>query len=166
MNTIHLKGNPVHTYGNMPQVGDACPHFSLVKSDLSTSTDEDFAGKRIILNIFPSLDTATCAMSVRQFNARAAALPNTVVLAISADLPFAAGRFCSTEHIDNVITLSTFRNPMFGRVMGVEMIDGPLQGLLARTVIVLDEQHRITYCEMVNEITQEPNYQAALDALK
>ena len=166
MNTIHLKGFPVHTYGNMPQVGDACPHFSLVKSDLSTSTDEDFAGKRIILNIFPSLDTATCAMSVRQFNARAAALPNTVVLAISADLPFAAGRFCSTEHIDNVITLSTFRNPMFGRVMGVEMIDGPLQGLLARTVIVLDEQHRITYCEMVNEITQEPNYQAALDALK
>lgn len=166
METIYLQGNPIHTYGVMPQVGDRCPHFSLVKSDLSTATDEDFAGKRIILNIFPSLDTATCAMSVRQFNARAAALPDTVVLAISADLPFAAGRFCSTENIDNVITLSTFRNPGFGRNMGLEMIDGPLQGLLARTVIVLDPNGRIIYRELVSEITQEPNYQAALEVLK
>lgn len=165
MNTINIHGQAAHTYGTMPAKGDSCPHFCLVKANLATATDEEFKGKRIILNIFPSLDTATCAMSVRQFNSRAANMPNTVVLAISADLPFAAGRFCSTENIENVITLSTFRNPMFGRAMGLELIDGPLQGLLARAVFVLDENHKIVYSQLVPELTEEPDYQAALDAL-
>ncbi len=165
MNTIKIHGQAAHTYGTMPAVGQSCPHFALVKSDLSTATDEDFRGKRVVLNIFPSIDTATCAMSVRQFNSRAAGLPDTVVLAISADLPFAAGRFCSTEHIENVVTLSTFRNPMFGRAMGLELVDGPLQGLLARAVIILDEKGTIVYSELVEELTQEPNYKAALDFL-
>jgi len=165
MNTINIHGQASHTYGTIPAIGQSCPHFALVKSDLSTATDEDFRGKRVVLNIFPSIDTATCAMSVRQFNSRAAGLPNTVVLAISADLPFAAGRFCSTEHIENVVTLSTFRNPMFGRSMGLELVDGPLQGLLARAVVILDEKGTIVYSELVEELTQEPNYKAALDFL-
>lgn len=165
MNTINIHGQAAHTYGTMPAKGDQCPHFCLVKADLAPATDEDFKGKRVVLNIFPSIDTPTCAMSVRQFNSRAAALPNTVVLAISADLPFAAGRFCATENIDNVVTLSTFRNPMFGRAMGLELIDGPLKGLLARAVVVLDENHKIVYTQLVPELTEEPDYQAALDAL-
>lgn len=166
METIYLNGQPVHTYGTMPQVGQKCPHFALVKSDLTPVTDDDFAGKNLILNIFPSLDTQTCAMSVRQFNARAAALHNTIVLAISADLPFAAARFCSVENIKNVIALSTFRNPLFGRCMGVEMTDGALQGLLARAIIVVNSERIITYCQLVGNISDEPDYQAALDCVK
>lgn len=166
METINLNGQPVHTYGTMPQVGDKCPHFALVKSDLTPVTDDDYAGKNIILNIFPSLDTKTCAMTVRQFNMRATGLHNTIVLAISADLPFAAERFCTTENIKNVIALSTFRNPQFGRAMGLEMIDGALQGLLARAIFVVDRNRIITHRQLVSSISQEPDYQAALDSVR
>lgn len=166
METINLNGQSVHTYGTMPQVGDKCPHFSLVKNDLTVVTDEDFVGKKLILNIFPSLDTKTCAMTVRRFNMQAANLDNTVVLAVSADLPFAAERFCATENIENVITLSTYRNPQFGRCMGLEMIDGALQGLLARAVFVVDEERYITHCQLVRNVSHEPDYQSALDAVE
>lgn len=165
METIHFKNTPVHTYGNLPIIGEKCPYFHLTKADLTPVTSADLAGKRIVLNIFPSLDTSTCAMSVRQFNKMAASYPDVTVIAISADLPFAASRFCSTEHIEHVMTASTFRSPEFGRWYGVEMTDGPLQGLMARAVFVIDEQLNIIYRELVNEISSEPNYQAALDAL-
>lgn len=166
METTHLKGSPVHTYGNLPIVGDKCPYFHLTKADLSSISSCDFTGKRFILNIFPSLDTATCATSVRKFNEKAASIPDVTVIAVSADLPFAAARFCTTENIKHVITASTFRSPEFGRSYGVEMIDGTLQGLLARAVFVIDEQQQIIYRELVNEISQEPNYKAAIEALE
>lgn len=166
METINLNGQSVHTYGTMPQVGDKCPHFALVKSDLTPVTDDDFAGKNLILSIFPSLDTKTCAMTVRQFNMRAAKLQDSVVLAISADLPFASERFCATENIENVITLSTFRNPEFGRCMGVEMIDGVLQGMLARAIFVVNRERIIIHSQLVRNISEEPNYQEALDCVK
>lgn len=165
METIHVKSTPVHTYGNLPIIGEKCPYFHLIKADLTPVTTTDFAGKRILLNIFPSLDTSTCAMSVRKFNKMAASYPDITIIAVSADLPFAASRFCATEHIEHVITASTFRSPEFGRWYGVEMTDGPLQGLLARAVFVIDEQHDIIYRELVDEISNEPNYQAALDSL-
>lgn len=165
MNTVFLNGLPVHTYGVMPHIGERCPHFRLVNTDFETVTDDRYRGRRIILNIFPSLDTTTCAMSVRQFNMRVASLHNVMVFAISADLPFAAARFCTNENIEHVIHLSTFRNRQFGRDMGLELIDGPLQGLLARAVICLDEEHNILYRELISEITDEPNYNAAIEAL-
>lgn len=166
METINLNGQLVHTYGTMPQVGDKCPHFALVKSDLTPVTDDDFVGKNLILSIFPSLDTKTCAMTVRQFNMRAAKLQDSVVLAISADLPFASERFCATENIENVITLSTFRNPEFGRCMGVEMIDGVLRGMLARAIFVVNRERIIIHSQLVRNISEEPNYQEALDCVK
>jgi thioredoxin-dependent peroxiredoxin len=158
-----LGGNPVNTVGDLPSVGSS-PSFTLTKGDLSEVTPADYAGKRVILNIFPSIDTPTCATSVRTFNQRAADLDNTVVLCVSADLPFAQGRFCGAEGIENVQTASTFRSD-FGKSFGVELADGKLNGLLARAVVVLDEQGKVTYTELVPEIANEPDYDSAIAAL-
>lgn len=164
--TVTLGGNKVGIQGTLPAVGTTAPAFTLVKSDLSNFSLNDVKGKRVILNIFPSLDTKVCAMSVRKFNTVAAKMKNTVVLAISKDLPFAHARFCTTEGIENVTPLSAFRNTEFGPAYGVAMTDGALAGLLARAVIVLDENGKVIYEELVPEITHEPNYDAALAALK
>ncbi len=166
MATITLKQNQIHTSGNLPVTNTKAPDFSLVKTDLSTSTLSDYKGKRVILNIFPSIDTATCATSVRQFNKQAAALENTIVLCISRDLPFAQARFCGAEGIDNVVMLSDFNEGAFGKNYGLEIIDGPLKGLHSRCVIVLDENHSILYTEQVPEIADEPQYEKALNILK
>lgn len=169
MGSVTLGGNPVSTSGSMPLVGTDAPDFRLSGADLGEITAETFAGQKLVLNIFPSVDTPTCAMSVRTFNERAAQLPNTTVLCVSADLPFAAGRFCGAEGIDNVVTGSTFRNgadgPNFGADYGLELIDGKLAGLLARAVVVVDETGTILHTELVSEIADEPDYDAAIDAL-
>jgi thioredoxin-dependent peroxiredoxin len=165
MATVTLKGNPIETSGNLPAVGSKIPDFKLVKQDLSEATLADFAGKRIILNIFPSLDTGTCAASVRAFNKQAASLENTVVLCISADLPFAAKRFCVAEGIEGVVTASSFRSPEFGTDYGVKLITGPLAGVLARSVVIVDVDGTVLYTELVPETINEPNYEAALAAL-
>ncbi|MBM3421733.1 MAG: thiol peroxidase [Chlorobi bacterium] len=165
MATVTLKGNPVETCGELPAIGSEMPFFCLVKSDLSEAGPADFEGKQLVLNIFPSLDTAVCAASVRRFNQEAASFDNTIVLCISADLPFAHKRFCEVEGLNNVISLSVFRSPDFGRDFGVELVAGPLKGLLARAVIVVDNEHKVAYSELVPEIVQEPDYQAALKAL-
>lgn len=165
MATTKLKGNEVHTSGELPQVGTQAANFELTKTDLSTTTLADYAGSRLILNIFPSIDTATCATSVRQFNAKAASLVNTKVLCISRDLPFAQKRFCGAEGIENVETASDFITGAFGKNYGVELIDGPLRGLHARSVVVLDENGKVIYTELISEITEEPNYDAAIAAL-
>ncbi len=165
MASITLKGNPISTLGNLPSTGSAAPAFSAVKTDLSEYTLTGLAGKKIILNIFPSIDTGVCATSTHRFNQEAAALENTVVVCISADLPFALSRFCGAENLENVIPVSTFRNPEFGTDYGVVIIDGPLAGLLSRAVVVINESGVVTYTEQVPEITQEPNYEAALAAL-
>lgn len=167
MATVTFKNDiTVNTSGQLPTVGSAAPEFALVKNDLSEVSLKDLKGKTVILNIFPSLDTGTCAASVRRFNKEAAALPNTVILAVSADLPFAAGRFCSAEGIDNVVPASVFRNASFAKDYGVLMLDGPLKGLLARSVVVIDANGKVVYTELVPEITNEPNYQPALAATK
>ncbi|SFJ77997.1 thiol peroxidase [Myroides guanonis] len=166
MATITLKQNEIHTSGNLPVTNTKANDFTLVKTDLSTSSLSDYKGKRVILNIFPSIDTATCAMSVRQFNKQAAALDNTVVLCISRDLPFAQARFCGAEGIDNVVMLSDFNEGSFGKSYGLEIIDGPLKGLHSRCVIVLDENHSVLYTEQVPEIADEPQYEKALNILK
>lgn len=158
-----LGGNPVNTVGDLPAVGSS-PSFTLTKGDLSETTPADYAGKKVILNIFPSIDTPTCATSVRTFNERASDLDNTVVLCVSADLPFAQGRFCGSEGLTNVQNASTFRSD-FGQAFGVQLADGKLAGLLARAVVVLDEQGKVTYTELVPEIANEPNYDAAIAAL-
>lgn len=160
-----LGGNPVHTNGDLPHTGSKAKDFQLVNTDLGTVSLSKYAGKKVVLNIFPSIDTATCATSVRTFNKRASELNNTVVLCISHDLPFAHKRFCGAEGIENVETLSDFRNGEFGKVYGLELVDGPLQGLHARSVIVLDENHDIVYTELVPDIKDEPDYEAALAAL-
>ena len=165
MAQVTLKGNPFQTAGELPKVGAAAPAFSLTKTDLSETTGADYQGKRVVLNIFPSIDTPTCATSVRKFNTQASQVKNTVVLCISADLPFAAGRFCSTEGLANVIPASTFRSPDFGKAFGLTLQDGPLRGLLARSVVVLDEAGKVIHTELVPEIAQEPNYEAALAVL-
>ena len=165
MATVTLGGNAVHVEGNFPQVGAQASDFTLVKNDLGELSLHDLKGKKIVLNIFPSLDTAVCATSVRKFNQLAAKMDNTVVLAISKDLPFAQGRFCTTEDIENVEALSAFRNHDFGKAYGVALADGPLAGLFARAVIVLDETGKVVYGELVPEITTEPNYDKALQAL-
>lgn len=165
MNT-KFKGNIVQLIGNTVKKGDKAPEFELVKRDLSTLKLSELKGKNVVLNIFPSLDTSVCAASVRKFNVLASKMDNTVVLAISKDLPFAHDRFCTTEGIDNVIALSDFRSPEFGKDYGLLMKDGPLAGLLARTVVVIDETGEITYVELVPEITQEPDYDSALAAVK
>jgi len=167
MATVTFKNDiTVNTSGQLPAVGSVAPEFALVKNDLSEVSLKDLKGKTVILNIFPSLDTGTCAASVRRFNKEAAALPDTVILAVSADLPFAAGRFCSAEGIDNVVPASVFRNASFAKDYGVLMLDGPLKGLLARSVVVIDANGKVVYTELVPEITNEPNYQPALAAAK
>ncbi len=165
MAEITLKGNPVQTFGDLPEVGTKAPDFMLTSSDLSEFTFGNTAGGTVILNIFPSLDTAVCAMSVRRFNAEAAARAGVKVLCISADLPFAHARFCETEGIDNAVNLSSFRSQDFGRDYGVEIITGPLRGLLSRAVIILDKEGFVIYTEQIPEISQEPDYEAALAAL-
>ena len=164
MANITFKGSPVQTSGELPDKGASAPDFTLVKSDLSEAKLSDFKGKNVVLNIFPSLDTGTCAASVRRFNKEAASLDNTVVLGISADLPFAAGRFCSAEGIENVITLSTFRDNDFGKDYGLVMNNGPLKGLLARAVVVIDSEGKVLHTELVPEIAQEPDYQSAINS--
>jgi thioredoxin-dependent peroxiredoxin len=165
MARITLKGNPVNTSGNLPSKGSQAPDFTLVKSDLGKQSLSELKGKKLILNIFPSLDTSVCATSVRKFNQMAAGKTNTVVLAISKDLPFAHGRFCTTEGITNVITLSGFRDSSFGKLYGVDIIDGPMAGLYARSVIVVDEKGKVVYTQLVPEIAQEPDYDSALATL-
>lgn len=165
MAQVTLGGNPVHTSGELPQVGAAGPDFSLVKHDLSALDSADLAGKRVILNIFPSVDTATCATSTREFNKRAAALKDTAVVCVSNDLPFALGRFCAAEGIENVLVGSAFRSS-FGKDFGVTLVDGPLRGVLGRAVVVLDATGKVTHTEMVSEIAHEPNYDAAIASLK
>ncbi|MBT9521357.1 MAG: thiol peroxidase [Dechloromonas sp.] len=163
--SVTLGGNPITIAGKFPQKGDSAPAFSLVAKDLSDTALASFAGKRKILNIFPSIDTPTCAMSVRQFNAKANTLPNAVVLCISADLPFAQARFCGAEGLDNVVTLSTLRGREFIEAYGVAITSGPLAGLTARAVVVLDENNKVIHSELVSEIKNEPDYAAALAAL-
>lgn len=165
MSKVTFKGTNVNISGNLPKVGTAAPDFTLVKDDLSELSLADLKGKHVVLNIFPSLDTGVCAASVRKFNQEASKMNNTVVLAVSADLPFASGRFCTTEGIKNVIPVSVYRNPEFAKNYGVLMTDGPLKGLLARSVVVIDPKGNISYTELVPEITQEPNYQAAINSV-
>lgn len=165
MATVTLKGNAIHTSGNLPEIGSAAPDFNLAKSDLSATTLSDYKGKKVVMNIFHSIDTGTCANSVRQFNLEAAELDNTLVLCISRDLPFAMNRFCGAEGIDNVETLSDFKDWNFGKSYGLEYIDGPIQGLLSRAIVVLNEDGKVIYTEQVQETVEEPNYKAALEAL-
>ena len=165
MAKISSRGEIVETSGELPAVGAAAPDFVLRRADLSPTTLSDYAGSRLVLNIFPSIDTPTCAKSVRQFNERAAAMPNTKVLCVSADLPFALSRFCGAEGIENVETASVYRAPEFGRDYGVYMAEGRLGGLLARAIVVCDEQGRVTYRELVPEIAQEPDYDAVVASL-
>lgn len=166
MATVTLGGNPVEVAGSFPQQGDNAPPFSLVGADLADVTLDKYAGKRKVLNIVPSLDTPTCATSTRKFNAEAGKLDNTVVLVVSGDLPFAAKRFCVAEGIENVVTLSTLRNREFLRDYGVELASGPLKGLAARAVVVLDADNKVLHSQLVPEIKDEPDYDAALAALK
>lgn len=166
MAKITLKGNAINTIGNLPANGTKAPDFSLVKNDLSKVSLKDFSGQRLVLNIFPSLDTGTCAASVRQFNKLAAGLENTKVLCISRDLPFAQSRFCGTEGIDNAITVSDFANGKFGQDYKLEIADGPLANLHSRAVVVLNEKHEIVYTQQVPEIVDEPDYTSALSAIK
>lgn len=165
MATITLKGNPVHTIGDLPKIGSQAPDFSATTSDLTEIRLKDYLGKKVILNIFPSLDTAVCAMAVRHFNEMANNLKNTVVLCISADLPFAQKRFCATENLQNVLTVSLFRHPEFGKLYGVTITDGPLAGLMSRAVVILDEHGKVVYTQQVGEITDEPDYTAVLAAV-
>ncbi|HET6430849.1 thiol peroxidase [Dyella sp.] len=163
---VTLKGNPVEVLGDLPARGDKAPGFRLVGKDLSDVSLADFTGKRKILNIFPSVDTPTCATSVRHFNQSASNLDNTVVLCISADLPFAQARFCGAEGLDNVVTLSTLRGADFLKHYGVALASGPLSGLAARAVVVLDANDHVLHAQLVPEIADEPDYDAALAALK
>lgn len=162
--TFH-ETTPVHTVGELPAVGSQAPAFSVLSTELGEITNADFAGKHLILNIFPSVDTGVCATSVRTFNKDAASLENTVVLCVSNDLPFAIGRFCAAEGIENVVTSSAFRST-FGKDYGVLMTDGPLEALLARSVVVINPAGEVVYTELVPELTNEPNYEAALAAVK
>lgn len=165
MSQITLKGEKINTYGSLPEKGERAPHFELIKSDLSTATLNDFKGKRVILNIFPSIDTGVCATSVRKFNERATELKNTAVLCISRDLPFAQKRFVNDEGLNNIINLSDFRDRNFGKDYGLEIIDGPFEGLLSRVVIVLDEEGNVIHSQQVPEIGEEPDYLSALKTL-
>jgi thioredoxin-dependent peroxiredoxin len=165
MATVTLRGNPIHTIGELPQVGAKAPDLrGLVNGELKDVTLASYAGKRKILNIVPSLDTPTCATSTRKFNEKAGALPNTVVLVVSSDLPFAAKRFCTTEGLQNVVPLSLMRSREFAKDYGVLLTDGPLAGITARAVVVLDAENKVLHRELVPEIAQEPDYDAALKA--
>ena len=164
MADITLKGNPIHTSGDLPAVGSAAPDFTLTGADLGSVSKADFAGQHVILNIFPSIDTGVCATSVRTFHQKAASAKDTKVVCVSMDLPFAHKRFCGAEGIDGVTTASCFRAPGFGEAYGVTMTDGPLAGLLARAVVVFDGAGKVVHTELVPEIAQEPDYDAALAA--
>lgn len=165
MAQITLKGNPIDTVGSLPEVGSTAPDFTLVKTDLSSTSLADYSGKSVVLNIFPSIDTGVCAASTRRFNAEATGKSNVVVLCVSADLPFAHGRFCEAEGLKDVIPASVFRSAEFGKAYGQTITTGPLAGLLARAVVVVDPNGKVKYTEQVPEIGQEPNYQAALAAI-
>lgn len=165
MATVHLKGTPLQTSGELPSVGSAAPDFKLTASDLSEKTLKDFVGKQIILNIFPSIDTGTCAQSVRTFNKMGSAKENTVVLCVSKDLPFAQARFCGAEGLENVVNLSDFKDGNFGNSYGLSFVEGPLAPLHSRAVVVINSEGKVMYTEQVNEIVDEPNYQAALAVL-
>lgn len=164
MSKITFKGNSTNTVGSLPTLGTQAPDFTLTKTDLSDLSLKDLQGKKVILSIFPSLDTAVCATGVRKFNEAANKLNNVSIVCISADLPFAQARFCGAENLNNVITASTFRHPEFGKAYGVTIIDGPLAGLMSRAVLVLDEKGKVIYTQQVPEITQEPDYEKALAA--
>ena len=165
MAKVKFSGETVETIGKLPEVGSKAPDFCLTKGDLSDAKLSDYKGKRVVLNIFPSIDTGVCAQSVRTFNKKASSLDNTVVLCISADLTFAQGRYCGAEGLENVVTLSTFKSPDFGKDYGCLLTSGALKGLMSRCVIVLDEEGKVLYTEQVEEITHEPNYDKAIAAL-
>ena len=165
MAQITFKGNPIHSAGNLPKAGERAPDFSLTKDDLSDTSLKDYKGKRIVLNIFPSIDTPVCASSVRKFNEQASRLKNTAVLCISKDLPFAQKRFCASEGLSNVINASEYKNNTFSDAYKVKITDGPLAGLFSRAVVVIDEQGKVLYTEQVPEIAQEPDYAKALASL-
>lgn len=165
MAKVTLKGNQIETSGELPKVGTKAPEFTLTSTDLSTKKLSDFAGSKVVLNIFPSVDTGTCAQSVREFNQKASELDNTKVLCISHDLPFALSRFCGAEGLNNVVSLSDYKNGSFGKSYGVDFVTGPLEALHSRSVVVLDEEGTVLYTEQVSETVNEPNYKAALEAL-
>jgi len=165
MAQITFKGNPINTIGELPAEGEKAPGFVLIKTDLSELSLTDYAGKKVVLNIFPSIDTPVCAASVRKFNAEVSSLENTVVLCISMDLPFAQSRFCGAEGLKNVVPASDFRARVFGDRYGLRIVDGPLSGLLARAVIVVDEDGSITYSQLVPEIAREPDYDKVIAAI-
>ena len=166
MNTVYFKGQPCHTYGTLPAPGTEAPCYHLTGLNLNEVQCNEFAGRRVVLNIFPSLDTEICARSVRRFNEEASSLDNTTVLCVSMDLPFAMSRFCTVEGIKNVVPASAFRSPLFAQKFGVQLVDGPLAGLLSRAGIVLDTDRKVLYSELVEEITNEPDYEGALSVLK
>ncbi len=165
MATVTLKGNAIETSGNLPAVGTKAPDFKLTATDLSSKSLSDFSGSKVVLNIFPSIDTGTCAASVRQFNQEASELDNTKVLCISHDLPFAHARFCGAEGLNDVVSLSDYKDGSFGKSYGVNFVNGPLEALLSRSVVVIDENGVIKYTEQVSETVDEPNYKGALEAL-
>lgn len=166
METVFFKGTPCHTYGTLPEVGSDAPCFHLCGIDLSQVTCEEYKGRRVVLNIFPSLDTEVCARSVRKFNQEASGLDNVTVICVSMDLPFAMARFCTINDIKNVVPASAFRSPLFGQKYGVQLCDGPLAGLLARAVIVIGTDGKVIYRQLVEEITEEPDYEGALSVLR
>ncbi len=165
MAKITLGGNPVHTSGEMPKIGQKAPDFKLISSDLKEVGLRDFRGKKLVMNVFPSIDTQVCAASVRMFSKAATTLDNTIVIHISRDLPFAHKRFCATEGLENVMSLAEFKDHQFGQQYGLDMVDGNFAGLLSRAVLVLDENGQVLYTEQVPEIGEEPDYDAALAAL-
>lgn len=166
MADITLKGNPIHTQGKLPSVGAKAPDFKLTAADLSEKSISDYKGKKVVLNIFPSVDTRTCAASVRKFNQEASSLENTVVLCISRDLPFAHSRFCAAEGLENVVSLSEFKDNNFSDAYQLKITDGPLAGLMSRAVVVINEDGNVVYTEQVPEIVDEPNYENAMAVLK
>jgi len=166
MTQVNFRGNPIRIADSLPKVGSIAPDFTVVKADLSSVSLGEFKGKKVVLNIFPSIDTPVCAASVRRFNLEAAKLDNTVVLCVSRDLPFAQKRFCAAEGIDNVLTGSEYRDSSFSDAYGVRILEGPLAGLFSRAVVVIDERGKVRYTEQVPEIGQEPDYSKALAALK
>lgn len=166
METVFFQETPCHTYGTLPTVGTKAPDFHVVNADLQTVSLADYAGKRLVLNVFPSLDTPVCAMSVRRFNSEASKLDNVKILCVSMDLPFAQKRFCTAEGIDNLEVASAFRSADFVQNYGLKLVDGPLEGLLARAVLIVDENGNVIFRDLVDEITHEPDYEAALSVLK
>lgn len=165
MAQVSFKGNPVNTASELPAVGSAAPDFKVVSTDLSTVSLADFAGKKVVINVFPSVDTGICALQLKAFNEKVANRDDVALLFVSLDLPFAFKRFCAVEGIENAVTTSDFRDQSFTNAYGLKLVDGPLEGLLTRAVIVLDESHKVAYTELVPEITTEPNYDAAMAAL-